>query len=218
MSDDPSGHSEVRDELLDHEYDGIREYDNPLPGWWKGIFWASFWFALVYVGWYHSRDDRGVHAEYEVEMQAFYEKQTAELLAMGQIDEVLLATLMKNTNALKQARGNFLKTCVTCHKADGSGDIGPNLTDGHWLGGNTLMDIYTTIKDGRNKMPAWGNKMAPIEVLQLAAYVGSILYTNVEGGKAPEGKPLPPAPVPDTRDAGAGGEEDTPPPEEAPSP
>ena len=38
------------DPLLDHEYDGIREYDNPMPGWWKAIFIISIIFAISYAG------------------------------------------------------------------------------------------------------------------------------------------------------------------------
>src|SRR5690242_895892 len=44
-----------RDEgpLLDHSVDGIREYDNPLPGWWRAIFWATIFFAAGYWIWFH---------------------------------------------------------------------------------------------------------------------------------------------------------------------
>lgn len=186
------------DPLLEHEYDGIREYDNPLPGWWTTMFWLSIWFAVAYLFWSSARPEFGVMADYERDMQEYYDQQTEQLLALGEIDEVLLATLMRNKGAMKDAAQIFQKSCKTCHKADASGDIGPNLTDAYWLHGNTLMEIYSVIKDGRNKMPKWGNKMPPVNVMKMAAYVG-LLRTKDRPGKAPDpkAKKLPPAPVPD---------------------
>jgi hypothetical protein len=43
------------DHLLDHEYDGIQEYDNPLPLWWLAIFWATIVFTPLYILFYHYR-------------------------------------------------------------------------------------------------------------------------------------------------------------------
>ena len=188
-----------KNEVRDHEFDGIREYDNPMPRWWLRLFWATFWFSLAYVAWFHSRNDRDVIDEYDADMQAYYERQTAELLALGEIDEKMLATFMRNKSAMAEARTTWASTCVICHRADASGDIGPNLTDSHWLGENTLMAIYTTVRDGRKKMPPWGKKMRPDLVMAMAAYVGTLRETHVPGGKAPEGTLLPPAKVPDIR-------------------
>jgi cytochrome c oxidase cbb3-type subunit 3 len=205
MSDhnyNPEVDPETGEKLRDHEFDGIREYDNPMPAWWKRTFWATFWFAVLYIGYFHARAGRDVIDEYDADMQIFYEKQTQELLALGEVDEAMLATFLKNKGAMAEAKDTWNKTCVTCHKADGGGDIGPNLTDSHWLGKNTLMDIYVTIRDGRNKMPPWGKKLRPDVVMKMAAYVGAMRETHVAGGKAPEGNLLPPAPLPDTR-AGA---------------
>ena len=184
--------------LREHTVDGLREYDNPMPAWWTRTFWATFWFAILYVGYFHSKVGRDVVDEYDADMQAFYDKQTADLLALGEVDEPMLGTFIKNKNAMSEALAQFTKVCATCHKADATGDIGPNLTDAHWLGGNTLMDLYTVIKDGRNKMPPWGKKLRPDVVMKLAAYVGTLRGTNLPG-KAPEGKPLAVPPVPEAK-------------------
>lgn len=189
------------DRLTGHEYDGIQEYDNPLPLWWLQILWASVFFSLLYLGYYHSREDRSIIAEYDAEMQAWYEKQTEELLAMGKIDEALIATLMKTPSAMNEAAKTFAEKCVACHREDGGGKIGPNLTDDSWLHGNTLMQIYGTIRDGINGkgMPTWSKQLRPDLVLKMAAFVGTLREKNVDDGKAPEGKKLPPAPIPDLR-------------------
>ncbi len=191
------------EKLTDHDYDGIREYDNPMPRWWVWTFWATFYFACFYVLFFHVRKDRSEVAAYNREMQAYYEQQTEELLKMGQIDEVLLATLYQTPSAMKEGADIFNKNCVSCHEPNGGGKIGPNLTDDHWLHGNTLMQLYATVRDGVNGkgMPQWSKKLRPDEVLKVAAFVGSLRGKNVDGGKAPEGKPLPIPPLPDTRKA-----------------
>ena len=199
--------AEQFDQLRDHEFDGIREYDNPMPRWWTMMFWASFWFSLLYIGYYHSRDGRSEMDVYEEDVAIWAEREMQELLAMGEIDEIALTKQMKNKAAVKEGQKIFVKTCATCHKADGSGDIGPNLTDAYWLGKNTLHEVYIVVKDGRRKMPAWGKKLSPAAVIKVAAYVGTIRYTNLPG-KKPEGDKMAPAPIPDTR---------TPPPGAAPA-
>ena len=190
----------MQDQLKDHAYDGIQEYDNPLPGWWVGLFWASAAFAGLYLFYDSARPEFGVSAEYEAEMQVWYDEQTRQLLAMGEIDEFKLATVMQNKNAMKEAAKTFQKSCKLCHKADASGDIGPNLTDEYWLHGNTMTEIYSVIKDGRNKMPPWAKKMSPAMVVYMAAYVGTLRGQNLPG-KPPlaTAKKLPPAEVPDLR-------------------
>src|SRR5690606_8935769 len=55
--------------VLDHEYDGIVEYDNPMPAWWKNIFWGSFVFSLGYLFWYHlGGNGVSVHEAYETDV------------------------------------------------------------------------------------------------------------------------------------------------------
>jgi cytochrome c oxidase cbb3-type subunit 3 len=55
----------VDDPLTDHEYDGIREYDNPTPGWWKMLFLLTFIFSLAYILVFHIGIGPSVHDGYE---------------------------------------------------------------------------------------------------------------------------------------------------------
>jgi mono/diheme cytochrome c family protein len=65
--------------------------------------------------------------------------------------------------------------CAGCHGYDGSGNMGPKLTDGYWRYGGSPVAIYTTIRDGRPQgMPAWGRLLPPVKLWQLTAYVGSL--------------------------------------------
>jgi cytochrome c oxidase cbb3-type subunit III len=177
------------EEPLDHEYDGIQEFDNPLPRWWVNIFWGSFVFALVYVGYYHlSGRGESVVEEYAGEISEAREVEAKR--AMGdKLSEESLAQLASNAGLMQDARGIFEARCVQCHKARGEGGIGPNLTDGYWIHGKgTLMDIYAVVNDGvqAKGMPPWGRQLTPIELGKVVAYVGTLRNTNAPG-KAPEG-------------------------------
>src|SRR5690606_32346476 len=91
--DDPTVDQEL---LLSHEYDGIREYDNPMPRWWVWIFWGSFYFSLGYVIHYHiTEKGTSVEADYEASLAEAREQEA--MRAMGsEITEESLAALMGN--------------------------------------------------------------------------------------------------------------------------
>jgi len=79
--------------------------------------------------------------------------------------------------------------CAVCHKADGGGQVGPNLTDNHSIYGNSLSEIFKSIKYGRaNGMTSWKDKFTATQIGQIASYVKSLENTNVEGGKEPQGE------------------------------
>lgn len=181
--------TDAQDQLLDHEYDGIREYDNPLPRWWVWIFAGSFWFSVAYYFHYHlSHNGQSVSAAYEVDMQEARELQAKASLAQP-VSEESLGKLMSDAALMKDAQALYGLRCGPCHGAKAEGVIGPNLTDAAWIHGQgTLTDIYGVIDQGvlAKGMPAWGKQLSPIEVRKLAAYVGTRRGKAVPG-KAPEG-------------------------------
>lgn len=85
----------------------------------------------------------------------------------------------------------FAKTCTPCHGANGGGVIGPNLTDAAWLHGKGPERVRVAIRDGYpdKGMPTWRTMLSPEQIEALVAFVGSIVDTNVPGGKAPQGTP-----------------------------
>ncbi|RYZ02427.1 MAG: hypothetical protein EOO73_31930 [Myxococcales bacterium] len=177
------------DELLEHEYDGIREYDNPLPKWWVWIFAGSFWFSLAYYFHYHlSHNGQTVAAVYEEDMQQARELQAKASLAEP-VSEESLGKLMSDAALMKDAQVLYGLRCAPCHGGRAEGLIGPNLTDSSWIHGTgTLSDIFAVVDQGvlAKGMPAWGKQLSPIEVRKLAAYVGTQRGRAVPG-KAPEG-------------------------------
>jgi cytochrome c oxidase cbb3-type subunit 3 len=185
VAGDTNPHAE-HDQLLDHEYDGIREYDNPLPLWWKAIFWGSFVFSIGYFFHYHlSGNGQSVAAGYEADMREAREAEAKANLAQP-VSEESLGKLMADAGLMTDAKALFVQKCAACHGDKAQGLIGPNLTDNAWIhGAGTLKDIFGVINEGvlAKGMPAWGKQLSPIEVRKLAAFIGT------QRGKAVPGKP-----------------------------
>jgi cytochrome c oxidase cbb3-type subunit 3 len=181
----------VEERLLAHEYDGIREYDNPTPGWWKGIFLISVVFAIGYWVWFHAGGPgKSAHAEY-AEAKAQHEALRAarEAEESAGVNEQSLAALAADPAGAARGREVFLARCLACHTENGRGLVGPNLTDEFQIHGSTRIDIYETVKNGvpEKGMLAWGPVLAPEELMAVAAYAATLRGGNVPEGKAPEG-------------------------------
>ncbi|MBD2767918.1 c-type cytochrome [Hymenobacter sp. BT664] len=179
---------EYRDELMGHDYDGITEYDNDLPPWWKYGFYLTIVFALVYVGYYHvARSGQLQLAEYETEM-----RQAARLVSAGPDDPNRLTTYaaLSAPADLSAGKALFVTNCAPCHGANAEGKVGPNLTDDYWLHGGEINQVYKTIKFGvaSKGMVAWKSKLAGKQILQLASYIKSLQGTKPANAKEPQGE------------------------------
>ena len=187
------------DPLLSHEYDGIREYDNPIPAWWNWIFLGSFVFSVVYFIHYHMGTGVSVEQAYAVEMEEIDKIRAEEALAAAKdVSEDKLAGMMADATAVSFGEQKFQTLCFACHGKLGEGGIGPNLTDSSWIHGDgSLMAIRDVVINGvvEKGMVAWGKTMPPDELNKVVAYVGTLRGKNVPG-KAPEGT-VPGAPAPE---------------------
>ncbi|MCK7591872.1 c-type cytochrome [Subsaxibacter sp. CAU 1640] len=176
--------------ILDHNYDGIKELDNSLPPWWLYCFYISIIFALVYMLRFHvfSGDNQyeeleQEYAEAKIAIEEY--KKTAKDLVDFNTVEVLV-----DAGDLKAGQNIFETNCVACHKADGGGGIGPNLTDEHWILGGGIKNVFHTISEGgRNGkgMIAWKQSLKPSEIAQVASYVLTFQGTTPAEPKEPEG-------------------------------
>lgn len=182
--------SEPRDEILDHEYDGIREYDNPLPRWWVGIFWISIIFTPIYILFYHFGPGLLAHDKYERSVREFYERQARELAAMGEVTDETLLTVKANPAMLSEGGQIFRSKCSQCHGMFGEGNIGPNLTDSYWIHGGRPTDIYHTITEGvpEKGMLTWKNQLPPAKIMAVAAHVMTLQGTSPPNPKPPQGE------------------------------
>lgn len=179
------------DELLDHNYDGIREFDNPIPAWWNWIFIGTVVFSLVYFVHYHvSGTGPSVVAAYEADMEKYREQQRERALAVAaELSEEKLLTAMHEPQMVEAGKTKFDEVCAACHGQKGEGLIGPNLTDPYWLHSDgSLMSIRKIVAEGvvEKGMPPWEKSLSTEEINQVVAYLGTLRDTNVEG-KAPEG-------------------------------
>jgi len=186
---DESSKESGQGRLLAHSYDGIEEYDSPMPRWWVWTFWATFWFSLAYLFHYWAGNGESVLDSYTAEVAVVRERE-AKLALAEQVSEESLGKLVVDGTSLQAGAAVFQARCASCHLERAQGSIGPNLTDDSWIHGSRLVDIYETVNGGvlAKGMPAWGRQLSPSELRTVVAFVGSVRGTNVPG-KAPEGTP-----------------------------
>jgi cytochrome c oxidase cbb3-type subunit 3 len=177
--------------LMDHDYDGIKELDNNLPPWWVYLFYACIIFSVIYLVRYEIMGAPDQEAELKAEM-ALAKIEVAEYMktAPDLMDENTVVLL---DDALSLAKGKEIYTtnCVACHRPDGGGQIGPNLTDDYWILGGGIKNLFHTItnggRDGKG-MIAWKASLKPKEIQAVASYIISVKGSDPKEPKAPEGE------------------------------
>jgi cytochrome c oxidase cbb3-type subunit 3 len=195
--------TDEKDRLLDHDFDGIQEFDNPIPLWLNLILFGSVVFSVVYYMYFQIGPLLGTNGWTVVEA---YDSAKAENLRLrfaeiGELktDEATLIEYMQPEKREWLAVGQtvYKTNCQSCHAANGSGLVGPNLTDDYYKGVQTLTDLVTVIADGaaNGAMPAWRNRLHPNELVLAAAYVASMRGQNLTGPRPAEGKEIPPWPT-----------------------
>lgn len=180
---------EAIDPLTDHEYDGIREYDNPTPGWWHAIFVGTAFFAILYLG-ILSWGPAG-----STPQEDWQDRQTAEYVELfgklGELkgDEASINQMRAETRMMQVAKGIFESNCATCHARDGGGINGVNLTDDLYKNVKAMPDIFTVIANGAasGAMPSWKDRLQQNQRVILAAYVANLRGTTPVKPKQAEG-------------------------------
>ncbi len=176
--------------ILDHSYDGIKELDNNLPPWWLYGFYISIIFAAGYLLKYHVFNGDTQIDELETELAEAriaieeYKKTAKDLVDINTVE------VLTDAADLKAGQSIFDINCVACHKADGGGGIGPNLTDEHWILGGGIKNVFKTISEGGRSgkgMIAWKQNLKPYEMAQVASYVLQFQGTTPAEPKEPEG-------------------------------
>lgn len=178
-----------------HVYDGIEEYDNPLPRWWFKLFIATFIFAGVYLllypglgnfpgllNWTQEKELRG----HQQQAQARFSDK------FGEYANTPIEELAHNPDAMKMGLRLFANNCAVCHGSDGGGNWGfPNLTDDAWQWGGSPERIKQTLIDGRRAaMPAWSAPLGEEGIAQVTQYVLSMGGREHDAEMASQGQPL----------------------------
>lgn len=162
-----------------HVYDGIEEYDNPLPQWWLLLFIGTIVFSVGYLIAYPGMGNfKGVlgwsqQGRYEAEVAAADSKYGA---LYAQFANTPVAELAADPKAMKMAQRIFANNCAQCHGADAAGAFGfPNLTDNDWLYGGDVVQIKHSISAGRTAaMPPWGAILDTDSLNAVVAYVAGL--------------------------------------------
>ncbi len=169
------------DQTMGHSFDGIEEYDNPLPRWWFMLFLGTLIFAAGYLALYPGLGNfKGLLPGYEDgwTQVAQWEREVAKADAQygpifAKYSAMPLEQVAQDEQALKMGGRLFATYCSICHGSDAKGAVGfPNLTDENWRWGGDAETIKTTILNGRiGVMPAWGQVLGDDGVRNVAGYV-----------------------------------------------
>lgn len=177
------------DVMLDHNYDGIRELDNVLPPWWVYLFYGTIIFAGIYLFRFQVIGEYDQKKEFETEMTEAriaieeYKKTAPDVMDKEKV------VLLTDAASIAEGKTIFTTNCVACHRPDGGGQIGPNLTDDMWINGGGIKNVFNTImeggRDGKGMVP-WKSTIKPSDIQKLASYVLSLQGTNPKDPKPTE--------------------------------
>ena len=167
-----------------HEYDGIEEADNELPLWWVAVFIGTIVFGGGYYLVYEKYQTLPSPTQELAVVMAERSKTT------GELNDLQLLAAAKDVKAVSAGKVAYATNCVACHGTKLEGNIGPNLTDSHWLHGGAPINILTTVRDGvpAKGMPTWGAILGAQGVRDVTAYLLTVRNTQIPG-KTPQGDP-----------------------------
>lgn len=182
--------SEEKDMMLDHDFDGITELDNPTPVWFNAMFYGTILFAVVYLLNYHVFNWSPLQdEEYAIEMKAAETEKAAFLAKAGNLIDENSVKVSTDAAVIAAGKAVYTQNCIACHGAAGEGSVGPNLTDEYWIHGGTVNNIFKTIKYGvpEKGMIAWEKTLTPKQTSDVSSYILSLKGTNPPNPKAPQG-------------------------------
>jgi len=183
-------------ETTGHEWDGIQEYNNPLPRWWLWIFYATIvwaiWYSIAYPAWPGIKEATSGYLGWSTReniAQELADAEAANAEINAKLASVELAAIGDDPELAGYARSAgesiYQTWCAQCHGSGAAGFKGyPNLQDDAWLWGGKIEDIHYTVAHGiRNEedpdaryseMPAFGDILPPEEIEQVVNYVMSM--------------------------------------------
>ena len=175
--------------LLDHDYDGIRELDHPLPSWWVTTFILTIVFAVPYYLAHTFFEAETINEELTNDIKVVKTLQEDFQKNQKSFDEKEYQAYLQNPTADKVGKKVYKRKCKACHGISGEGGVGPNLADNFWINGDgSLEAVYTAIDKGipDKGMAAWGSSLGKEKMYAVLKYVMNFKGTNPEGAKAPQ--------------------------------
>lgn len=179
-----------KDLVLDHDYDGIKELDHPLPFWWVMIFGLTISFSIPYYFYYTHAEGPSLRQSLNENMEEIEAKRAAYEAKQGGFNVEEFKAFYATSEGQKLGAKTYKRKCMACHADQLQGSIGPNLTDNYWLHGKgDLASVYKTVKSGilDKGMPAWGTVLSEKQMQAVIGHVLSFKNKNIPG-KAPQGE------------------------------
>lgn len=176
--------------ILDHEYDGIQELDNPTPPWFMFLFYSSIIIAIFYGIYYHAiGDGKVMENEYNAEVKEAEISREAYLKKFANAVNESNVTVVTDKTMLADGKTIYDNNCVACHGALGEGKVGPNLTDAFWIHGGKIGNIFKTISEGvpEKGMISWKKQLNPVQIQHVCSYILTMAGTNPPNPKEAQG-------------------------------
>lgn len=199
-------------ETTGHEWDGVKELNNPLPKWWVSLFYATIVFSVIWTiafpAWplitEHTKGVLGYSTRAEVAEEIAKVKDAQSVwrdrIAAASFDEILGDEELSRF-ATRAGAAAYAVNCSQCHGSGAAGGTGyPNLNDDAWIWGGDIQAIHDTIQHGvRNEdsddarfseMPAFGDILEPAQIEQTAHFVLQLGGLDHDAAAATAGAPL----------------------------
>lgn len=186
----------VAGETTGHVWDeDLQEFSNPLPNWWRWLFYITIFFSLAYLAMYPGLGNVG--GQFGWTSVGQYEKEIAAAEAkygpiFKKFEGMPIQAVAADKDAREMGQRLFLTYCAQCHGSDARGAKGyPNLTDKDWLWGGSPEQIKESILKGRDAaMPAKGIKpdLNVDQIKDLAHYVRSMSGLAADSVRIQRGK------------------------------
>ena len=175
------------DHIDEHDYDGIKELDNPAPRWIMAIFYITIGFSIIY-GAYYFWLGVGDHQDEKYVKKSQKHDEKYNMVSLSADDLVMLT----DAAALEEGKVVYNEmACFACHGMNGEGNaIGPNLTDEYSLNGCDFQSTFNVIKDGNpaKGMTAFKGQISDEKIQKVASYVMTMVGTNPANAKEPQGE------------------------------
>lgn len=181
--------SEDEKYLMDHEYDGIQEFNFPLPNWWLTTFWLGIIFGIGYMIYFIGMNGPSLKHEYYAEKESMEKIHSAYIEGLKVFDHSEFNKYVENDDMKLYGQAVFENNCLACHNQNAAGDIGPNLTDKYWIyTDGTSESLYKFIIEGSpiSGMPAWGGTLSREELYSVTNYIRSLHGMEHTNPKAKE--------------------------------
>ena len=177
--------------LLDHDYDGIRELNHPLPKWWLVTFYGTIIFSVFYYVHHTFLGADTLQKEYEDKMVEVKASQDEWQAKHGGFNWDKYNAYVATEKAQKVGKKRYKRKCKACHAADGGGGVGPNLADNYWLHGNGDAEtVFNTISQGviDKGMQAWKGVLTEEEIMAVTAHIIKFQGTTPANPKEAQGE------------------------------